>query len=199
MHMRHGVVNPRKIFADSYFLPVTDSLNKNLFEPFSADNVIEYLYKIQPKSDKYKKLQTALERFEGLKDIEWTAIPVTDKKVEPGNIYGSVDLIAKKLITLGFMDTSKVNINDFSLYDTLLVEPIKSFQRANGLIDDAVIGKTTIERLNITPKEYVDRIKLTLERFRWLDYSDTAKYIMVNIPDFKAICDGKRCGENLIL
>ena len=48
-HMRHGVVNPRKIFADSYFLPVTDSLNKNLFEPFNANNVIEYLYKIQQK------------------------------------------------------------------------------------------------------------------------------------------------------
>ena len=137
------------------------------------------------KSDKYKKLQNALKRFKNMAELEWIKIPVTDKKVEPGNIYGSVDLIANKLITLGLLDTGKVKINDFSFYDTLLLEPIKSFQRANGLTDDGVIGKTTIERLNITPKEYVERIKLTLERFRWLDYSDTLKYIMVNISDFK--------------
>ncbi len=185
LNMRHGVVNPRKIFADSYFLPVTDSLNQRLFEPFEQQNIIQYLKNIQPKSEKYQKLQAALKRFEGIMDLQWTAIPVTDKKVEPGNVYPSIDLVINKLITLGFLDTSKVKINDFSLYDTLLLEPIKSFQRANGLTDDGVLGKTTIERLNISPAEYVDRIILTLERFRWLDYSDTAKYIMVNIPDFK--------------
>lgn len=185
MHMRHGVVNPSKIFTDSYFLPVRDSLNQQMFEPFNSNNIIHYLYNIQPKSDKYKKLQAALERFERLKDLEWIAIPVTDKKVEPGNIYGSSDLVADKLTALGFLDTSKIKLHDLSVYDSLLVEPIKSFQKANGLTEDGVIGKTTIERLNITPKEYVDKIKLTLERFRWLDYSDTAKYIMVNIPDFK--------------
>ena len=32
-HMRHGLLNPRIIFSDSYFLPVTDSLNKKYFEP----------------------------------------------------------------------------------------------------------------------------------------------------------------------
>ncbi|HRN25899.1 MAG: L,D-transpeptidase family protein [Ignavibacteriaceae bacterium] len=185
IHMRHGVVNPRKIFAESYYLPVTDSLNQKLFEPFEQENIIEYLKNIQPKSEKYKKMQAALKRFVGIKDFEWTAIPVTDKKVEPGNVYPSIDLVINKLITLGFLDTSKMKINDLVLYDTLLTAPIKSFQRANGLNDDGIIGKTTIERLNITPMEYVDKIKLTLERFRWLDYSDTAKYILANIPDFK--------------
>jgi L,D-transpeptidase YcbB len=185
LHMRHGTVNPRKIFPDSYFLPVKDSLNKQLFEPFKQTNILEYLYKIQPKSDKYKKLQSALKRFEGLQDIVWTAIPVSDKKIEAGSSYTDINLVIDKLVTLGFLDTSKVKLNDLTVYDSVLVEPVKSFQRANGLTDDGVIGKTTIERLNIPPKEYVDRIKLTLERFRWLDYSDTARYIMVNIPDFK--------------
>lgn len=185
IHMRHGVVNPRKIFADSYFLPVKDSLNKKLFEPFNQQDIIKYLYNIQPKSEKYKRLQVALKRFEGLTDIEWTLIPVSDKKIEPGNIYTSIDLVISKLTTLGFLDTNKIKLTDLTIYDSLLAEPIKSFQKANGLNDDAVIGKTTIERLNISPNEYMDKIKLTLERFRWLDYSDTAKYILVNIPDFK--------------
>jgi murein L,D-transpeptidase YcbB/YkuD len=183
--MRHGVVNPRKLYADSYFLPVTDSLNKKLFEPLRLNDIIQYLFKIQPKSDKYKKLQAALKHFYSLGDIEWNAIPVSDKKIEMGDSYSSINLVVQKLTVLGFIDTSKIKVNNLSIYDSLLVEPIKEFQKINGLVDDGVIGKTTIERLNITPKDYIEKIKLNLERFRWIDYSDTSRYILVNIPDFK--------------
>ena len=192
-HMRHGVVNPRVIYPDSYFIPVKDSLNKQLFEPFKQNDIIKYLYSIQPKSNNYKKLQTALKRFESLKDTEWTKIPIPNKKIEVGHSFEQLNLIASRLITLGFLDTNKIKLKDFAQYDSLLVEPIEKFQRANGFNGDGVLDKSTIERLNITPKEYVDKIKLTLERFRWIDYSDTARYILVNIPDFKlyAIEKGK--------
>ena len=185
IHMRHGVVNPRKLYPDSYFLPVKDSLNKQLFEPFIQENIIQYLYNIQPKSDKYKKLQTALKQFESLIKIEWPIIPVTEKKIEIGDNYSSLNLVVNRLTALGFLDTNKVKSSDFSVYDSLLAEPVKSFQIANGFNGDGVIDKSTIQRLNITPKEYVNKIKITLERFRWLDYSDSSKYILVNIPDFR--------------
>ena len=78
-----------------------------------------------------------------------------------------------------------------NFYDSSLVEPITAFQRANGFNGDGVIDKSTIERLNITPKAYVNKIKLNLERFRWFDYSDTSRYILVNIPDFQTLCSRK--------
>lgn len=184
-HMRHGVVNPRKLFPDSYFLPVKDSLNKQLFEPFMQENIIQYLYNIQPKSNKYKNLQAALKKFESLMKIEWPIIPVTEKKIKIGESHPSLNLISNRLSALGFLDTNKVKLTDFSVYDSLLSESIKSFQQASGFNGDGIIDKGTIERLNITPKDYVNKIKITLERFRWLDYTDTTKYILVNIPDFK--------------
>jgi len=184
-HMRHGVVNPRQLYFDRYYLTVTDSLNKKLFEPFQNKNVIQYLVNIQPNSQKYRRLQGALKKFESLTNLEWSKIPVSDKKIELGNESAVIKDITKKLIVLGFLDTSKVKIGVLDRYDSLLLAPIKEFQKANGLNDDGVIGKTTIERLNIPPKQYVDKIKLNLERFRWIDYSDTARYVMVNIPDFK--------------
>jgi murein L,D-transpeptidase YcbB/YkuD len=184
-HMRHGVFNPREIYPDSYFIPIKDSLNKQLFEPFKQNHIIQYLYNIQPKSDKYKKLQSSLKRFESLKNMEWITIPIPNKKIGLGQSFDHIDLVTSRLITLGFLDTNKVKLKDFTLYDSLLVEPIKNFQKANGFNGDGVIDKSTIERLNITPEEYLDKIKLTLERFRWIDYSDIARYILVNIPDFK--------------
>jgi murein L,D-transpeptidase YcbB/YkuD len=184
-HLRHGVVNPRTLYPNRYFLPVTDSLNKKFFEPLNQNDIIQYLINIQPESDKYKKLQAALQHFDSLKNIDWTLIPIPDKKIEIGDSYSFLNSVAQKLTTLGFIDTSKIKINDLSVYDTLIAAPVREFQRVNGLADDGVIGKSTIERLNISPKDYISKIKLNLERFRWINYSDTSGYIVVNIPDFK--------------
>ena len=184
-HMRYGLVNPKELFPDSYYLPVADLSQKDLFEPLKQIKIIQYLQDVQPKSERYKKLQTALLHFKTFNDPEWTVIPIPDEKLEPGDKNSSLILIANKLISLGFLDTSKITISDYTVYDSLLVDPIKEFQQVNGLNDDGVIGKNTIDRLNITPREYVDKIKINLERFRWIDYPDSLAYILVNIPEFR--------------
>jgi murein L,D-transpeptidase YcbB/YkuD len=192
-HMRYGVLQPKELFPDSYFLPITEIQKRDLFEPLSHNSIIHYLQKIQPKSERYKRLQLSLSHFEKYLENEWQVIPVTDKKLEVGDEDSSLSLIYDRLITLGFLDTSSIKIYNFNLYDSLLLNSIKYFQQVNGLNDDGVIGKNTIERLNTTPQDYVDKIKINLERFRWIDYPDSLKYIMVNIPDFKlyAIVNGK--------
>jgi L,D-transpeptidase YcbB len=184
-HMRFGVVNPKEIFVDNYFLPVADSSKRNLLDPINQTNIIRYLYEIQPKSLKYKKLQAALKHFGTFKEVEWNKIPIPDKKIVIGNQSPSLILIANRLAALGFIDTLKNNFNGYTVYDSLLKEPIIKFQRANGLIDEGVIAKATVEKLNVTPKEYIEKIIINLERFRWIDYSDTSRYILVNVPDFR--------------
>jgi murein L,D-transpeptidase YcbB/YkuD len=101
--------------------------------------------------------------------------------------------IINRLNILGFLDTAKLKMEDLTLYDSLLIDPLKNFQRLNGLNDDGIIGKNTIEKLNTSPEDYINKIKLSLERFRWSDYTDTSKYILVNIPDFRLyiVDDGK--------
>jgi len=208
-HMRYGVVNPTKIFLETYYLPVVDSSKRNLFEPLKQANIIQYLQDIQPKSEKYKRLQTALKHLNSYKDLEWKAIPAPDKKIEPGDKDSLLIPIAERLITLEYLDTSKIKISDYAFYDSLLLNPVKKFQQLNGLNDDGVIGKSTVEKLNVTPKELIDRIKINLERFRWNDYSDTSQYVLVNIPDFRLhvienkkelfsikICTGKKRPAN---
>ncbi|QQS38003.1 MAG: L,D-transpeptidase family protein [Ignavibacteriales bacterium] len=185
-HLRYGVVNPKELYPDSYFLPVPDSSKRNLFEPLVQEDVIDYLEKIQPADERYKKLQQALEEYsQKYKDIEWKLIPVPTKKIEPGYKDQIIAEIASRLITVGILDTSKSKVQDFTLFDSVIVDAIKEFQRQNGLADDGVIGKATIDRLNVSPEENIATIKINLERFRWLNYTDTAQYIVVNIPDFK--------------
>lgn len=185
LHLRQGLVNPNKLFSPDYEIPSKRLTSSEIIEPLQQNSITIYLEKIQPKSDRYVKLQQALKNFNNLLEQEWKPIPPLNSKIEQGNKYQFINQIVKRLIILGFIDTNKTKIETYSKYENFLVEPIKQFQRAHGLIDDGVIGKGTIERLNITPAEYLEKIKLNLERFRWNDYSDTSKYILVNIPDFK--------------
>jgi len=193
-HMRYGIINPKEIYITGYTLPVADSASRDLFEPLRQENVIQYLKDIQPKNKRYKQLQEALKHFQTYLGLDWKEIPVPVKKIEPGKTDSSIVQIAGRLITLGFLDTTDVKIDDYTFYDSIIVEGVKAFQRTNGLIDDGVIGKGTADRLNTKPEEYVNKIKVNLERFRWIDYSDTSRYILVNIPDFKlyAIENGEK-------
>lgn len=183
--MRFGVLNPKEIFLDSYYLPIPDSSSRDLFQPLKQSSIIQYVNDIQPKNKKYKNLQAALKHFETFKNLEWQKIPAPVNKIKLGDRDSLLTQIAKRLTTLGFADNSKIKINNYTVYDSLFADVIKNFQRANGLIDDGVISKNTIDKLNTTPEEYINKIKVNLERFRWIDYSDTSRYILVNIPDFR--------------
>ncbi len=117
-HMRYGVVNPKELFPESYYLPVPDSSKRDLFEPLRKDNIVQYLRDIQPKSKSYKRLQAALERFKAYKNLKWEVIPVIKTKIEPGDSCPDIKLIADRLINLGFLDSSMVKMKDLSVYDS---------------------------------------------------------------------------------
>lgn len=185
VHLRQGMVNPKNLFAPDYEIPTKNLTYSELIETLQQEDIINYLERIQPKSERYVKLQQALKKFENLSNEGWKIIPIPNSKIEPGDNYPHINHIIKKLAVLGFVDTSLIKIQNINKYGYDLIDPIKKFQKSHGLADDGVIGKGTVERLNISPKEYIEKIKLNLERFRWNDYSDTIRYILVNIPDFK--------------
>lgn len=183
-HLRYGVVDPTKIFPESYFIPGVDSSNREIFKPLYQKNVLQYLKEIQPKSERYKKLQTTLPFYKNLENFVWKRISWTEKKLKIGETSTQLKPVIERLALLGFVDTSKIVQKSFDTYDSIVVKAVAKFQKANGLIDDGAIGKATIDKLNVSPKEYVEKIKLSLERFRWSSYTDSSRYLLVNIPDF---------------
>lgn len=165
-------------------MPIDDSSKGDLFQPLKLENILRYLSEIQPKSKRYKDLQAALKYYNRFKNIDWSAIPIASKKIEVGIKDSTISLIIDRLIKLEYLDTAKIKIDDFTFYDSTLADYVKKFQINHGLVDDGVIGKSTIELLNVTPQQRINTIKVNLERFRWSDYPDTSQYVLVNIPDF---------------
>jgi L,D-transpeptidase YcbB len=174
-HLRYGVVNPNKIYSENYCLPVVDSSKRDIFKPLNVENVYEYLNVLQPKNPQYKKLQAALKHFNELDTNGW----------KPIKNPGQLNLIAGRLALLGFLDTTKISTANLHMKDSVFIKAISKFQLANGLNGDGFVGLPTLEKLNVSKNEYIDKIKLNMERFRWTNYSDSSCYILVNIPDFR--------------
>ena len=182
--IRFGALNPKEIFLDSYFLPIPDSTNRQLFEPFEQESIVKYLHEIQPKNEKYLKLQSALKHFESLENVKWEKLPPKLGNLKFGSMDTSLILVANRLASLGYIDTSEIKISQLTSYDSSFSELIRKYQHANGLRTNGELDKYTQTSLNTKPSDYITKIKINLERLRWIDYSDTSKYILVNIPDF---------------
>jgi murein L,D-transpeptidase YcbB/YkuD len=76
-------------------------------------------------------------------------------------------------------------IDACEIYDDHLKEAVISFQKNHGLTPDGVIGSTTRKYLNISVESKIVKMRLNLERMRWLPRSLGEKFLLVNIPDYK--------------
>jgi murein L,D-transpeptidase YcbB/YkuD len=64
-------------------------------------------------------------------------------------------------------------------------EAIQHFQARHGLSDDGVLGRGTIDALNVPPAQRVRQLELTLERLRWLPDLGKGPMIVVNLPAYR--------------
>ncbi|MBK8386608.1 MAG: peptidoglycan-binding protein [Candidatus Accumulibacter sp.] len=61
---------------------------------------------------------------------------------------------------------------------------MKSFQERHGMTPDGIIGKETLEQLNVSPPTRARQLELALERLRWTPLQQARRGIVVNIPEF---------------
>ncbi|MBN1637966.1 MAG: L,D-transpeptidase family protein [Ignavibacteriales bacterium] len=108
--------------------------------------------------------------------------------IKNDDFFGAFNLKKEALLSLiDKINKTEIN-NQFTIYDSTLYKAVVKFQEDFGLIDDGVIGKTTIEKLNLPATSYIEIIKLNLERARWFSYPDTSDYVLVNLPAFELYC-----------
>lgn len=217
-HLRFGVVDPRRIDA-GYHLPVQRGGLREFLEPLSTPDIIAYLTNIQPTDTRYLRLQAAYAGFRDIKRLyRWPRIPdLGVDKLEVGQSSHAVPALAQRLLLTGELFASSqaplrgtVQLVDLALhsyeldsmrlqtlgsfvYDSTLARAVIRYQERHGLLVDGIVGVRTIARMNRGVDAYVDQIRATLERFRWLRYPESGRYVVVNIPEYwlYAVKDGE--------
>jgi L,D-transpeptidase YcbB len=147
-------------------------------------NITETLHHLLPVHPDYSYLKRALSKYRHLKDEGgWGTFTTSLPKLEYGMRHPDVSNLRKRLgITEGELKTDSA---DMDLFDEALRDEVVIFQQRNGLNTDGVVGKATIEALNIPVEERIETIEANLERWRWISDDLGEKYIRVNIANFE--------------
>ena len=141
-----------------------------------------------PQLPLYEQLREQLARYRARAgDAAWRQplppLPAAGRgapKLEPGQVWAGVPLLAERLAVLGDLPPAALPPR----YEGALVDAVKRFQQRHALDADGVIGAATLARLQVAPAARVRQIELMLERLRWTPLLQGPRMVVINIPEF---------------
>jgi murein L,D-transpeptidase YcbB/YkuD len=185
-HLLYGKVDPERLDANWNIVSdiSIDDAARFLQEAIDSPDIIEFF---EEKKSKYRFLvlmRKALAKYRKL-DVEggWPVIP-QGETIKLGMTDDRIPIIKERLILTG---DYKINESTEELvYDEGLELAIKHFQTRHGLSPDGVIGKNTLEEMNVPVEKRIEQLLVNLERFRWVFRDITDHFLFVNIASFYA-------------
>jgi murein L,D-transpeptidase YcbB/YkuD len=181
-----GKVNPRHldfgfdVEAKRYDLP--EFLKEHVVD---AADVASVLAQVEPPYPGYRRTLQALTTYlELAKKGDGKPLPPIAKTTVPGDSYTGVPQLVQLLRRLGDLPSDAVLPPDGTVYQGVLVDGVKNFQRRHGRDPDGRITAQTLADLNVPLSRRVRQMQLTLERWRWLPIASHTTPIVVNIPEF---------------
>ncbi|PLY05065.1 MAG: hypothetical protein C0625_13595 [Arcobacter sp.] len=143
------------------------------------------------KDNYYPEIKLLRERLFQSKDLLNKECAEKNVDVKQNNLFKQETQISTKKIDelTAVIEIKKEQITPvkdcLELYDQNVFEAVQSFQKNHGLKEDGIVGKNTIKRLNIPIEKKIKKMRINLERMRWMPRSLGEKYLIVNIPDYK--------------
>jgi L,D-transpeptidase YcbB len=132
-----------------------------------------------PSFHMFWRLHAALPTYIGYYERGgWPEVSGTEK-IEPGDKGPRVRQVAERLLVTGELPAVGA---DPELYDPALEMAVKAFQKAHGLNDDGVIGRRTIEEMNMPAEARLKMVLLNLDRMRTESPEMEDRFVFVNIP-----------------
>lgn len=184
--VRHGRVDPRTLSFDYDIAPRRLDAVAALREARDGRGVSATLDALEPPFQHYARGKAALELYRRLAaQGDAALVPTLPKgktKVERGAAWPGVPALRARLTQLGDL---KADAATGDVYDDALFEAVKRFQARHVIDADGVVGKGTIEALNVPVRERERQIELALERMRWLPEMAGRPVIFVNVALYR--------------
>lgn len=157
-----------------------------LKKAFSAPDMKIFLEQQTPPFQQYFALMKKLAEYRALAAHGgWPAVP-GGVVLKPGMTDDRIPALRKRLAVTG--ELAEEYGRTGAVYDTVLGQAVKRFQRNHGLQQDGVVGNQTIAAMNMPIQSRIRQIIINMERYRWLERSGMDKrMVAVNIAGFEAV------------
>ena len=183
--------------ADWVVHNVLHSCESLLIEAIAHQSLDYAFSEATPSFPMYKKLVNGLKKYQDIVSSGgWEVLP-DFKDLKPKRYSKVVPALRERLQIEGDYKPCQES-KESELYDSCLLDAVKKFQVRHGLDSEGYIGKLTRKALNESAKEKVARIKLNLDRMKWVKRSNDKYQIWVNIPAYSMyVFDGEELIENM--
>lgn len=182
-NLNQGKLDPESLYPTWNFfsrnLP-NDAIEK-LLGMIKSDSLNAYLLSLPPTNPNYQVLKDGLIKYTDIVYLGgWNELPEVSS-IHPEDNTALGPMLRERLEAEGY-DV----INDSSrYYDELLVDQVKLFQENSGLKPDGVIGKHTIKAFNESAESKLNKIRVNMERSRWVLEGEMNAFIIVNIAKYQ--------------
>ncbi|WP_456402913.1 L,D-transpeptidase family protein [Hydrogenimonas sp.] len=128
-----------------------------------------------------RRLEEGLNRYEAIEASGgWKSLPPLAGLLKKGDYSEAVPALRARLLASG--DLNGTDVGD-PFFDETLEAAVKRFQRRHALKIDGIVGPETRHAMNIPPQRKIFRIRLNIERLRWLTRGG-GDFVVANIPDY---------------
>ncbi len=185
-HFLYGRVDPKSIDPQWSNSPKQNDLLHVLQRAIETGQVAENLEYFLPQHIEYFQLKMALLRYRSLSAIGgWPRIGGPDAiGLKEGQRNNTIPALRRRLQMTGDLPSGLL-VDDRLLFDENITEAVSRFQFRHGLKIDGKVGGETLVALNIPIEDKINRIKINLDRLRWMSRDLGNPRIWVNIPEFK--------------
>ncbi len=151
-----------------------------LIESLNKKTLTHAFEKAKPVFPLYKRMLVALKKYQEIEVLGgWKALSEFSD-LKPGASNTVVPFIRERLKAEGYT----VDCPDGNKYDACLLKVVQTFQAQHGLADEGYIGELTRKALSETVAQKIERIKLNIDRIKWIKRSNDRHHILVNIPSY---------------
>mgnify|MGYP000908152162 CR=1 FL=1 len=179
-HLFKGKITASSIYPDWALAQKQLNSNSLLEEALKNHSITEVLDRCRPPHRVYTELRNSLKYLKSLPDDNnFQKISITES-IRPNDSSAVISSIKKRLIYWGDL----TNNDSTLIYNKATVKAIKKFQNRHGIYPDGIIGKSTVNALNITRKQREEQVMVNLERWRWFAYDFGDNAIVINIPNY---------------
>lgn len=211
-----GALEPRDIDDELVIDPRRPNPAKLIADAGAAQNLVAFLDSLAPGHPNYKGLVAKYAAFRTFPADAWGKPVPKGRTLRPGIRHQRIGPLRDRLIAMGDLDprayssaalgadgervaandvTTDVNASspDRIMYDPIMVDAVKRFQKRHGLNTDGMIGPATLDQINASPADRARQIAVNLERLRWLNRDLGKRHILVNLAGFTmAVIEGNR-------
>jgi len=175
--------------------------NFNIKNLMLQEDINLTIAEVTPQNFGYETLLMVLEKLQTIKrNGSWEKLP-SFKKLAVGSsgdlvlklrsrLKASGDYVAceeensSSIIALENNTTVDINLSRDAVFGHCLDKAVKKFQKRHGLLIDGIVGRGTQRALNTTIDEKIAKVRLNIDRIKWLPRENYERYVVVNIPEF---------------